>query len=185
VTGEAEGHPGRDAYRAARALPTRYRGTLYRSRLEARWAVFFDRLGIVYEYEAQGFATGPDAYLPDFLLPAQALIAEVKPSVDIDPDGIAKLRNLVTARGIERGVVLTAFQPGEMTFLLIGPDGAGDTWDEDKATWMTCPDGYHYDVLSCPEIGCRHCPSEGGYWYYSERIEAASALARSFRFNRE
>lgn len=27
------------------AIPTRYRGRLYRSRLEAKWAAFFDLLG--------------------------------------------------------------------------------------------------------------------------------------------
>jgi len=177
----------REALQMARALPTKYpkdHGILYRSRGEARWAVFFDRLGIVFDYEYQGFATGREAYLPDFLLAGQALWAEVKPSVDADPDGVAKLRNFIAARRLERGVVLTSLQPGEMTFLLMGPDGHGDTWDDDRATWLTCPDGYHYDVQPVPERGCRHCPREGDYWYYAEKIEEASAFARSFRFDR-
>jgi hypothetical protein len=49
------------------AIPTRYAGCHFRSRLEARWAVFFDTLGCRWEYEPQGFNlpnTGP--YLPDF-----------------------------------------------------------------------------------------------------------------------
>ena len=127
----------------ARALPTKYDGTFYRSRAEARWAVFLKRLGIVFDYEYEGFATGPEAYLPDFLLPGQALWAEVKASIDADPEGVNKLRHFIEARQRERGVILTSLQPGEMTFLLIGPDGRGDYWEDDRATWMTCPDGYH------------------------------------------
>lgn len=37
------------------AVPTRYAGRRFRSRLEARWAVFFDALDIHWEYEPQGF----------------------------------------------------------------------------------------------------------------------------------
>jgi hypothetical protein len=51
------------------AIPTRYAGCHFRSRLEARWAVFFDHLGIRWEYEPQGFHGLNFSYLPDFLLP--------------------------------------------------------------------------------------------------------------------
>jgi len=52
-----------------RAIPTRYAGRLFRSRTEARWAVFFDELGVEWEYEVQGFETSHGRYLPDFYLP--------------------------------------------------------------------------------------------------------------------
>ena len=50
-------------------LETIYNGYRFRSRLEAKWAVFFDESGIEYEYEPQGFEL-PDGqkYLPDFYL---------------------------------------------------------------------------------------------------------------------
>ena len=52
-----------------KALDTYYNGLFFRSRLEARWAVFFDSCGVKYEYEAQGYDLGDDIfYLPDFLL---------------------------------------------------------------------------------------------------------------------
>jgi hypothetical protein len=35
-------------------IPTRYDGYLFRSRLEARWAVFFKTPGIFYVYEPGG-----------------------------------------------------------------------------------------------------------------------------------
>lgn len=50
-----------------KAIDTEYGGHLFRSRLEARWAVYFDELGIQWEYETEGFRL-PDGttYLPDF-----------------------------------------------------------------------------------------------------------------------
>lgn len=50
-------------------LNTKYNGYLFRSRLEARWAVFFDACGVEYEYEPEGFDLGDGLhYLPDFKL---------------------------------------------------------------------------------------------------------------------
>lgn len=61
-----------------RAIETPYNGYKFRSRLEARWAVFFDALGIKYEYEPEGFETSAGRYLPDFRLPELGYWAEVK-----------------------------------------------------------------------------------------------------------
>lgn len=50
-----------------KAIQTEYNGYRFRSRLEARWAVFFDALGVKYEYEPEGFDLGDGLYyLPDF-----------------------------------------------------------------------------------------------------------------------
>lgn len=49
-------------------IETSYAGCRFRSRIEARWAVFFDYLGIGWEYEPQGFELPSGPYLPDFLL---------------------------------------------------------------------------------------------------------------------
>ena len=51
-----------------KAIETRYKGYRFRSRLEARWAVFFDALGLTWEYEPEGFETDAGWYLPDFRL---------------------------------------------------------------------------------------------------------------------
>lgn len=65
---------------ALTAIQTNYAGCRFRSRLEARWAVFFDSLGLEWLYEPQGFTVGPDRmpYLPDFWLPDFELWVEVK-----------------------------------------------------------------------------------------------------------
>lgn len=51
-----------------KAIETEYRGYRFRSRLEARWAVFFDECGFRWEYEPQGYEVDGEMYLPDFLL---------------------------------------------------------------------------------------------------------------------
>ena len=63
-----------------KAIETHYNGFKFRSRLEARWAVFFDAAGIRYEYEPEGFKMNNGlCYLPDFYLPDENMYVEVKP----------------------------------------------------------------------------------------------------------
>ena len=63
-----------------KAIETQFKGYRFRSRLEARWAVFFDALGIQWEYEKEGYDLGELGwYLPDFWLPEFNQWVEVKP----------------------------------------------------------------------------------------------------------
>lgn len=62
-----------------KAVETVYKGYCFRSRLEARWAVFFDALGIQWEYEPEGLVLSDgDFYLPDFYLISFNCYFEVK-----------------------------------------------------------------------------------------------------------
>lgn len=62
-------------------IPTTYNGVTYRSRLEARWAVFFNELNIKHIYEYEGFSLQKNEYyLPDFYLPYYGIYCEVKPT---------------------------------------------------------------------------------------------------------
>lgn len=49
-----------------KAIETRYAGCRFRSRIEARWAVCFDALGLQWTYEKQGYKLPSGWYLPDF-----------------------------------------------------------------------------------------------------------------------
>lgn len=63
-------------------IKTTYRNVVFRSRLEARWAVYFDEIGIEWEYEKEGYnLPSIGYYLPDFFLPQVEMWAEVKPQV--------------------------------------------------------------------------------------------------------
>jgi len=70
-----------------KAISTRYDGYLFRSRLEARWAVFFNHINLPYEYEIEGYKlNNGKCYLPDFYLPTLHLFAEVKPFQETQED---------------------------------------------------------------------------------------------------
>ena len=70
------------------AIQTRYAGHHFRSRLEARWAVFFDACGVKWEYEKEGYDLKDYSenigdfqlgyYLPDFWLPTKKAWVEIK-----------------------------------------------------------------------------------------------------------
>lgn len=66
-----------------KAIETSYKGYKFRSRLEARWAVFFDWMGLQWLYEPEGVVLPSGAYyLPDFRVTSpQGMVTwyEVKP----------------------------------------------------------------------------------------------------------
>jgi hypothetical protein len=77
------------------AIDTFYSDHFFRSRLEARWAVYFDSLKQKWEYEPEGFVLENGVkYLPDFYIPELDTYVEVKPSINLeqgDMDGILNL----------------------------------------------------------------------------------------------
>jgi hypothetical protein len=64
-------------------IETHYKGYRFRSRLEARWAVFFDEMGIKWDYEVEGYDLGESGwYLPDFYLKSFNCFCEIKPTTN-------------------------------------------------------------------------------------------------------
>lgn len=61
-----------------KAIETEYDGHRFRSRLEARWAVFFNAVGLTYEYEIEGFEMDGTRYIPDFYIPSLNRWFEIK-----------------------------------------------------------------------------------------------------------
>jgi len=62
-----------------KAIETEYGGCMFRSRLEAKWAVYFDALGIDWRFEAEGYECDSVRYLADFYFPKLKFFGEVKP----------------------------------------------------------------------------------------------------------
>lgn len=119
-------------------IETVYNGYRFRSRLEARWAVFFDTLNVPYVYEPEGFEFDDGVrYLPDFWLPSWGCWAEVKPQMNQEAqDALARLRML-------------AEQTDALALLL-----AGDVWPG-RTKIVTSG---HYGYSSYTRIvDCRRC----------------------------
>lgn len=68
-----------DTYSKIKPIETEYNGYRFRSRLEARWAIFFDELNLNWEYETEGYDIFGIWYLPDFYIKQYDCFVEIKP----------------------------------------------------------------------------------------------------------
>ena len=106
------------------AIETVYRGYRFRSRLEARWAVFMDTAGCQWVYEPEGFDLGDDGwYLPDFFCrhnKTHGTYIEIKPTEPNDKE----INKLVSVCSIENqhGIFIWGV-PGEHMAFEIHKDG--------------------------------------------------------------
>lgn len=165
------------------AIETHYKGYRFRSRLEARWAVFFEALGIEWEYEKEGYIVDGKPYLPDFWLPDFGFI-EIKGEYPTDNE---QLKLQLLADGI-----------GCTAYIFFGnlPDPA-DTgiWRTDSALIVSPYWDNHYTWCACQVCGklgiqfegragriCKHTDNDKGYGYDDPRIIDAYETARSARF---
>jgi len=119
-----------------KAIPTKYNGVQFRSRLEATWAAFFDLCGWNWDYEPIDLK----GWIPDFVLEGvdYNIYIEVKPFTELE-----EFKNViikVTKTGIEENILLLGIKP----FMSNGEFGFS---------------GY-YSIGWCNEIGCEH-----GYYF--------------------
>lgn len=68
-----------------KAKPTVYNGVHFRSRLEAKWAVFFDAIQEPWVYEPVVPET-EGVYVPDFWMPNRHALVEIKPLIPGESD---------------------------------------------------------------------------------------------------
>lgn len=153
------------------ALETLHQGVRYRSRLEARWAVFFDTLAVRHEYEPQGYRTSYGNYLPDFWLPQFSAFAEVKP-VGLSREQKGKCAEV--AHGTGQPFVLLVGQPDAAWYEAILPRLPASA----QPAWV--------DLGASADTGRLYCWGHGGdrpEWINStDDYAAAVAAARSARF---
>lgn len=99
-------------------IETKYNGYNFRSRLEARWAVFFDKLEVPYEYEVEGFNLQYCSnYLPDFYLPKHDLYLEIKPRDNLTLEIPTKPIEL--SMSTNKNVIVVFGDPLEYSFCFI------------------------------------------------------------------
>jgi hypothetical protein len=108
--------------RVIKAIETRYAGCRFRSRAEARWAVFFDAVEEPWEYEKEGYELPSGKYLPDFWLPRPQLWVEVKGA---DATGEEEQLAMELADTTDCPVAILSGQPGTHRLRVF----AGDTTD--------------------------------------------------------
>ena len=176
-------------------IPTVYKGYRFRSRLEARWAVFFDVCGAKWEYEPEGFDLGNGIYyLPDFVVYEvdsihgwpfgsdgciDKLYVEVKGDLNLSEIDKMKLKNF----------------PEPLLLLGPIPDGqcVSELWDSIYKVCYDSPYPYNFESVDGDHYGCLPASTGHGlylegpnYFYNGDEKEQATVAAynaaRSARF---
>jgi hypothetical protein len=191
---------------AIKPIETRWNGYRFRSRLEARWAVFFERLGLRWEYEPEGFVLPSGRYyLPDFKIHGIGWF-EIKPIIEVDllldpwpNEGSLEEEFFLGFTGKKEPEIYCG-QPGGV---LYGPPGPVGDYLDTPGSYAGCIGAdNHYYFCECPDCGVigfefhgrsarvKHdpdCPvpksgSDKNYNIDSPRILLAATAARSARF---
>lgn len=179
-------------------IETRYKLYRLRSRLEARWAVFFDALGLRWEYEPEGFVLpSGKTYLPDFYVNGLGFF-EIKPLPDdfkggqVWPPAGSPESEFFGGKNdhhIQGGILYG--MPGVVEDLKY--DAAcpyvGTISGDSPYFFCECPDceviGFEFDGRSARvkhTPGCRANTGDKGYNTDSPRLVKAIEKARSARF---
>lgn len=160
--------------------PTTFKGIDYRSKLEAKWAAFFDALDVRVEYEPQGFMfhdpVGQSiSYRPDFYFPEFEAWGEVKP---VAPTRAESAKAEMLSKNTHQAV-----------YIFIGPpqNDVGQVWiydpefQDDEVLFAHC-DTCHQGGFAY--YGNLHCQCEsiaGGI--HSPRVKRAIESARRIQDN--
>lgn len=127
-----------------------YKGRKYRSRLEIKWAIFFDYLGWEYEYEPFDLK----GWIPDFALygaNGQIILVEIKPITAIDPVVCEKI---------------STADDGEHELLLLGLSPFKDSTSRPALGWLT-EDRGEKEAWG-PDWGCALFNANERYGFFHE-----------------
>lgn len=165
----------------------------FRSRLEARWATFFEYLDIRWEYEKEGYTIEDIRYLPDFFLPYVGLRnseslgvwIEIKPleykGTGQDTAkylGLYKLTGypLILFKGIPEYDSENGFQHGD-------PHGGEGWWDNYMAFFKCENPNCNYIKIEFLESNYQICPKcRNSSIPYHQDILLAINAAKQARF---
>lgn len=187
-------------------IETYYNGYRFRSRLEARWAVFFLTAGIKFIYEPEGFQFEDGTrYLPDFYLPWFKCYVEIKPAsiYGNDLEEAERKCRLMRDEGGDCIVMLCIGDPYEWNVKVFCNDatdssGGSSEWDADFFEGCHYSNGWfdskHYIRLCILGNSRRDRDYYNGDWSFAELkdmnkiinvrsdLSYAKAAARQARF---
>lgn len=176
-------------------IETIYNGYRFRSRLEARWAVFFDSLHVQYEYEPEGFDLGNGLYyLPDFRIKCWG----TRGSIHNEPfDLWIEVKGKMTAEDalkIIRFANINDYGWIENPILIVG--NIPERWNSHDSmalgVYKRCgPYPFNYELIDGDCFGAYPAAfegkfflwgDEGSYVWNVDEVEAAYDKARQARF---
>lgn len=183
----------------AKVIETRYGGRRFRSRTEARWAVFFDTLKIEFDYELEGWEFPTGRYLPDFFIPSIDAWIEIKGRPIPTETELSLAKSLCVSQN--KNVFIFCGQPRIIEGYSLGIPEAIKVFPErdipheagvdDGYSWCFCPDCGKFgitfrglsDRLICKDV-CPKRSTSGSGWptAFDDRMMQAYQQAASARF---
>jgi hypothetical protein len=135
-----------------KAIETIYSGIRFRSKTEAKWALFMDIIGCKWIYEPEGYDLGNGVfYCPDFYLPDIETFLEIKPITGGHPSPTIALaaqsgKRVITMRGEP---FFYQHDEDAGTCHQLGLQNYGDDWCRDNQ----CGEDFGYAFCMCPSCG--------------------------------
>ncbi len=177
-----------------KSIPTTYKGILFRSKLEASWAKFFDSIDMNWTSEPEGYEF-PDGtrYLPDFWLPDCKTFFEVKGP--LNEKDMIKMRKLAEG-SVNQGIMVAiggSLIPDALGLIYPIPYKCGNEWEMEDSQGIICDRDY-VDIAICgrckkPYIiwlhqdwSCRNCYYGGGNNTFKELILHGKEEYKKFNF---
>lgn len=155
-----------------KAIETHYKGYRFRSRLEARWAVFFDALGTKWEYEKEGFDLGEYGwYLPDFYLSNYSWV-EIKPRTvqKLDVSDINDYQKFSEIRQAWNKCMMLAFYLKQPTAIIYG-----NPWPEEYIIEL-----FAHNYPFPATLGCDYCFGPYGTLVKQKHAKTDGELHRAY-----
>lgn len=173
-----------------KAIEADYNGFKFRSRLEARWAMTFDKLGIRWFYEHEGYQTSSGYYLPDFWLPDTYLRSNLIKGIlfEVKPEGHGYTHNQLqeVAASLKVGGILACGYEWESA--KYGWFGNWNGLYEIEPPWDDCMSLYRckcgvstFEYYGAGNYECPECQSSE--WQTTDRLtDDAYEYAIRYRF---
>lgn len=169
-------------------IQTLYNGYKFRSRLEARWAVFFDACNIKYLYEPEGYDLGKEGwYLPDFWVPMHPADVDYYPGagffIEIKPTEPSDTHRCILSA--------LSLATGHSSYLLWGEVGLyadGYVFSDNKGYLKTVPkESQGFEVSGFNDtidlmLTCLYWQTSDSDFPKCSRISEATLKARQARF---
>ncbi|MEV4383701.1 hypothetical protein [Streptosporangium sp. NPDC049644] len=172
-------------------IETRYAGYRFRSRAEARWAVFMDALGVPWDYEPQGYVIEGIPYLPDFLVYPESRFAfwlEIKGTFPTKEE-IGKAQLLAKGTGTTAFVYfgkpeVPAPDLSHITSFEDFMGSPGHIWTDEDG-WREYPVRPAQWEIGLPPTAFRLDPSsmmrrpKSGFWWWSDCPHCGRAIIKA------
>ena len=169
--------------------PTWYNNYLFRSKLEAKWAVFFDRLKIRWTYEPEPFVCSDGSqYTPDFFLP-EVYLRDVKGIyIEIKPEGFSDHLYYRRIKSSLEGSNLVVLFGDPITATVEAQDSGYNKnsqlqpWEDHPMVFMFC-DSCRTAKIEFNEGNYYFCPKcKTPLLFIDPEVSSAAEFARNFRF---